>query len=108
MAVKAQFMIGVDAVTRSRMDALRLVLNESRAEVGRRLIAAALETMERGNEPGLLRLKRLADGAGKSLADYVDDVIDHVPNSGAMRNVAPTITALEEDAKRKRGRVLQS
>ena len=91
MAVKNQFMIGVDALTRDRLDALRIVLGVSRAEVAR-------PAMERGAIPGMertnaIRLGRLYELAGTlgytSWTEYVRDLVEKYPK------VIPSLETLE-------------
>ena len=60
-----QFMISTDEQTRDRLDALRIVMASSRAEVGRQaILCEGLEAMERVNAARLGRLRKLARTTG--------------------------------------------
>lgn len=63
MPENAQFMIGVPEATKDRMDALRIVMGISRAEVGRLALESkpgGLAVLERANAARLKRLDGLA------------------------------------------------
>lgn len=61
MSDKDQFMVSVDPIMRDRLDALRIVMGVSRAEVNRQaLVQGGLHGLEAANHPRLERLYRLA------------------------------------------------
>lgn len=92
MAVKAQFMVSVNEEDRDRLDALRIVLNEPRAEIGRRALSIALVIMEKQNEARLTRLRRVAKRYGYPAAGtYVRSLFDQA----RWRVGQPTLEALE-------------
>lgn len=65
MADMKQFMVLVTELERARLDALRIVMGVSRAEVGRRgLFGGGVRALEREQRDRLIRLARVAGGAG--------------------------------------------
>lgn len=61
MADKDQFMVSVDSNVRDRLDALRIVMGVSRAEVNRQaLVQGGLAGLETAHQDRLERLYRLA------------------------------------------------
>lgn len=91
MAQRKQFMAMVDEPTFYRLDALRIVMGVSRAEVNRQALEGkGIGALERENGARLDRLQRLADSAGISLVKYVQWFAE------TYRQGGPTLEGLEE------------
>lgn len=86
---KVQFMALVDAEERDRLDALRIVLGVSRAEVNRRALKdGGLDHQETLHQEKLDRLYAVAERAGQRYADYIQSVV-------TQRQHVPTLDELE-------------
>jgi hypothetical protein len=92
MAEKEQFMVSVDPNVRDRLDALRIVMGVSRAEVNRQaLVQGGLAGLEGANHPRLNRLYVLAQAIGeRSWEAYVRKLAQY----GRQR--MPTLEQLEQ------------
>lgn len=98
MSKKVQFMVLVDEETRDRMDALRVVLRESRARVGEDLLLEGLQIAELRHVARLERLHRVAEKArrrkGYGWRDFVREFATRY-----ARQYGPTLEELESDPK---------
>jgi hypothetical protein len=75
--IKSQFMALVDTGDLDRMDALRVVMRVSRAEVNRQVLrGASLENMELAADARLSRLDVVAGRAGLLRAAFVRALVD--------------------------------
>ena len=91
--IKEQLMVLIDPDVMVRMDALRIVMGVSRAEVNRlALNGRTLETLETENVERLTRLVKLAAGAGLTQDDFVRVVVKG-------RKTMPTLEELEALSK---------
>lgn len=90
---KEQFMVAVARETRDRMDALRIVLGVSRAEVGRMVLEGGLtiQRLERANVSRLARLHDLARDCDTTWQALVGNYIDRYRTGG------PGLEALEDN-----------
>lgn len=95
MAKKRQFMALVEPETMSRLDALRIVLNTSRARVGEMAwLGGGLHMLETAHEDHLLRLQAVAQRCKMSLYEYADGYAEVW-----SRTYGPTLEQLEKDAR---------
>lgn len=77
MADKDQFMVSVDPNVRDRLDALRIVMGVSRAEVNRQaLMRGGLKGLEAGAHPRLNRLYAVAAAHELPWERYVRSLAD--------------------------------
>ena len=97
MATKEQFMVSVDELMRDEVDALRIVLGVSRAEVVRRaLTQGGVIALKRANVDRLGRLYNLAEAEGfLSWGEYVQALIKASPK------LSPSLESLEGLARLK-------
>lgn len=86
---KAQFMALVPPKLLCRLDALRIVMSVSRAEVNRQMIERVIRWFEEKEHFRLERLALLAAAAGMPLDDYVQSVVKG-------RQTVPTLEMLED------------
>lgn len=92
MADKDQFMVSVDPNVRDRLDALRIVMGVSRAEVNRQaLVRGGLRGLEAGEHPRLNRLYGVASRYKLPWETFVRRLIDN-----AGRTPLPNLEQLEE------------
>jgi hypothetical protein len=86
---KAQFMVGMDEQVRDRVDAVKIVTGQSRADLVRGLVARALPAVEGEQTERLARLEVVADRAKMaSVGGFVRALC-------ADRQVVPSLEALE-------------
>lgn len=98
MPEMAQFMISVPDSTRDRLDALRIVLATSRANIGRTAIEdGGLRKLEREHKERLDRLFEVARGSGyPNWNGLVRDVIDSAAGAHGRAQKLPTLEELED------------
>lgn len=104
MADKDQFMVSVDPPVRDRLDALRIVMGVSRAEVNRQaLVQGGLAGLEFANHARLERLYRLARASRprRSWEVYVRTLADNygrtpIPSLEIMEQAASASRAISE------------
>jgi hypothetical protein len=94
----AQFMISVPDTTRDRLDALRIVLATSRANIGRTAIEdGGLAKLEKLHKERLARLVEVARDRGyPNWNGLVRDVIDSAAGAHGRAQKLPTLEELED------------
>jgi hypothetical protein len=93
MAEMKQFMVMMPELDVMRMDALRVVMGISRAEIGRRLIASALPALEFEHSARLDRLKLVASHSRyPGWQEFVRYLLDNPGN----RQRVPALEDLED------------
>lgn len=93
MAKKRQFMALVEPTTLTRLDALRIVLNTSRARVAElAMLGAGLDALEAEQSERIYRLEMLADKRRMTLAELTERYSELY-----ARSYGPTLEELEKD-----------
>lgn len=95
MAAKVQFVMNADPDTLARLDALRIVLGESRARAGERAwLEGGLKGLEKQLHPRLARLYALAAERELPWQEYVTEYAA----TNSRKTYGPTLEDLEQEA----------
>lgn len=95
MGRKVQFAVQVDEDVRNRLDALRIVIQTSRARVGEMAWqVGGLKDLEKRHREGLDRLEALASRANMTLTQYVQDYA----RKHQRKTYGPSLAELEDAA----------
>ena len=85
---KVQFMVSVDPPVLDRLDALRIVMGVSRAEVNRQaLVGQGLRGLEVDYRARLARLDAVAEKYGTDTAAYVRGVVEGRQNAPSLEDI---------------------
>lgn len=95
MAAKVQFVMNADPDTLARLDALRIVLGESRARAGEKgWLEGGLKGLERQMHPRLARLYAVAEARGLTWQEFVAEYAA----ANSRKTYGPTLEDLEQEA----------